>query len=269
VLLDIRHETHYRYSTVARYSIQSMRLSPRTDAGQRIRHWKIDAPGRRWRQFDAYGNAVDAISIVEPHDEVAVITYGQVETADERGQFLPEDSSVPPLAFALPTATTMPDDALAAMGGEALRGLNPGVAGFERLMNAVSSHMEYKPSSTDVYATAADVWDLGTGVCQDMSHVFLAACRSASVPARYVSGYVLDPRRPAASHAWVEGWVSEARHGSGAWIGLDIAHNRLAGPELCRVAVGRDYMDAGPIRGARLGGVEEVMTVKVLVSAAG
>jgi hypothetical protein len=63
--------------------------------------------------------------------------------------------------------------------------------------------------------------------------------------------------------------VSEARHGSGAWIGLDIAHNRLAGPELCRVAVGRDYMDAGPIRGARLGGVEEVMTVKVLVSAAG
>ncbi len=269
MLLDIRHETLYRYSTTARYSIQSMRLSPRSDAGQRIRHWKIEAPGRRWRQFDAYGNAVDTISIVEPHDEVSVIAMGQVETADERGQFLPEDSSVPPLAFALPTATTMPDDSLAALGGKVLGAGAPGVAGFEHLMNAVCSHLEYKPGSTDVYATAAEVWALGKGVCQDMSHVFLAACRSMAVPARYVSGYVLDPGRPAASHAWVEAWVAEARRGAGAWIGLDIAHNRLAGPELCRVAVGRDYMDAGPIRGARLGGVEEVMSVRVLVSAAG
>jgi transglutaminase-like putative cysteine protease len=268
MLLDIRHETHYRYATTARYSIQSMRLSPRTDAGQRVRHWKIDAPGRRWRQVDAYGNAVDAISIVEPHDEVTVVAFGQVETADERGQFLPEDSSVPPLAFALPTATTMPDEALAVLGA-LVGGPAPGVAGYERLMDAVHSHITYKPGSTDVYAKAAEVWALGAGVCQDMSHVFLAACRAVSVPARYVSGYVLDPDRPAASHAWVEAWVTEARRGAGAWVGLDIAHNRLVGPELCRVAVGRDYMDAGPIRGARLGGADEVMTVKVLVSAAG
>jgi transglutaminase-like putative cysteine protease len=272
MLLDIRHETHHRYSTTARYSIQIMRLSPRTDAGQRVRNWKIDAPGRRWRQVDAFGNAVDAISVVEPHDEINVVAHGVVETAEERGQFLPEDSSVPPLAFALPTAITMPDEALAELGRETLGDIArtpPGRAEYERLMDSVCSRITYVRGSTDVYAKAAEAWALGSGVCQDMAHVFLAACRSAAVPARYVSGYVFDTHRPVSSHAWVEAWVADARRGAGAWLGFDVTHNRLGGPELCRVAVGRDYMDAGPIRGARLGGADEVMTVTVAVSAVG
>ena len=271
MLLDIRHETHYRYSTPARYSIQMMRLFPRTDGGQHIRNWRIDAPGRRWRQVDAFGNAVDAISIVEPHDRIVVVALGQVESTEERGLLLPEDSSVPPLAFALATPMTAPNEALSEMGRTCLAGDGaraPGRAGFERLMDQVHRGMAYVKGSTDVHANAAESWALGAGVCQDLAHVFLAACRARAVPARYVSGYVLDPERESASHAWVEVWVADAQRGAGAWLGLDLAHNRLSGPELCRLAVGRDYMDAAPIRGARLGGAAEEMTVKVSVAAA-
>ena len=45
MLLEIRHESIYRYSTTANYSIQYARLMPRSDAGQRVLNWRIDAPG--------------------------------------------------------------------------------------------------------------------------------------------------------------------------------------------------------------------------------
>ena len=90
---------------------------------------------------------------------------------------------------------------------------------------------------------------------------------AGGVPARYVSGYVLDSRGTAASHAWAEAWIAEAHRGAGAWLGFDVAHKRLSGPELCRLAIGRDYMDAGPLRGSRMGGAEEGLTVRVSVSA--
>jgi len=84
-----------------------------------------------------------------------------------------------------------------------------------------------------------------------------------------VSGYLLDqPNQAASSHAWAEAWIPDANRGAGAWLGYDITHNRLAGPELCRLAVGRDYMDASPVRGMRFGGSEEDMVVNVTVTGA-
>ena len=88
MLLDIRHETDYRYSTTANYSIQYARLMPRGDAGQRVLSWRVESPGRRWRQTDCYGNAVDVISVVEPHAGIRIVAHGRIETADDRGHLI-------------------------------------------------------------------------------------------------------------------------------------------------------------------------------------
>ena len=267
--LEIRHETFYRYSTMANYSIEYLRLTPRTEGGQRTLSWSIDAPGRRWRQTDAYGNSLLVISITDPHDEVRIVAQGQVETTDERGMILPHDCAVPPLAFALPTPLTHADAAIAALAQHVTRAREPGASlrgGLEALMRAIVDAMAYVRGTTDVNATAAEALAQGAGVCQDMTHVFLAACREAGLPSRYVSGYLLDePHHAASSHAWAEAWIPEANRGAGAWLGFDVTHNRLAGPELCRLAVGRDYMDASPVRGMRFGGSEEDMKVSVSV----
>ena len=45
--IDIVHETVYRYTVPASYSLQVMRLWPRADAGQHVLHWSLEAPGRR------------------------------------------------------------------------------------------------------------------------------------------------------------------------------------------------------------------------------
>lgn len=271
MLLEIRHETNYRYSTTANYSIQYARLMPRSDAGQRILSWRIESPGRRWRQTDCYGNVVDVISVVEPHAGIRIIAHGRIETADDRGHLIPADSAVPPLAFALPTPVTQPDAAIRALAFEAFgeRASNTiGRSECEHLMALVGTRIACQTGKTGLHATAAEALALGAGACQDLTHVFLAACRAGGVPARYVSGYVLDSRSADASHAWAEAWIAEAHRGAGAWLGFDVVHKRLSGPELCRLAIGRDYMDAGPLRGSRMGGAGEELTVSVSVSAA-
>ena len=78
--------------------------------------------------------------------------------------------------------------------------------------------------------------------------------RVADGSARLAVGHPVNP------------WVADAHRGTGAWLGFDVTNNRLAGPELCRLAVGRDFMDAGPIRGMRIGGVDEEMQVRVAVA---
>lgn len=265
MLLDIHHQTLYRYDTAANYSLQTLRLWPRSDGGQRVRHWQIDAPGRRWVQQDAYGNTIHMTSLVEKHKEICIAARGQVETLDARGVRIAHDAKVPPLAFALPTPLTQADQAVQDLVRSVLG--NPssedriGQTELEALSAAVVERIHYVQGVTDVSVTAAEVLRLGQGVCQDMTHLYLALCRAQGLAARYVSGYLLTDAMHAASHAWAEVWLPDEK----AWLGVDVTHNRLAGPELCRLAVGRDYADASPMRGMHMGGVGETLSVRVSV----
>lgn len=76
----------------------------------------------------------------------------------------------------------------------------------------------------------------------------------AGVPARCVSGY-LD----ADVHAWTDVWIE---HG---WVSIDATRAAFAGERHCRLAVARDYESAAPVRGSRVGGKEETLTVHVSI----
>ncbi len=121
--------------------------------------------------------------------------------------------------------------------------------------------MEYQSGITEVTSTAAHALELGRGVCQDHAHLFIACCRARGVPARYVSGYV-DPGHDeeAASHAWADVWVE----GEG-WVSVDVTHRVFARERHCRLAIGRDYLSAAPVRGVRTGGGDETLHVEVSV----
>lgn len=262
--LEIRHETEYRYATPVRHSIQYLRLTPRADAGQRVIAWRIDAPGRSSSQTDAYSNAVTVLSLDEPHASLRISVTGTVETFLTPGSPLANESPLPPVAFLVPTRLTEADDAIRAIAVEALGARGAQLDGVLRLGDLVTRRVVYEPGSTDVDHTAAQALALGRGVCQDYTHVVLAACRAVGLPARYVSGY-FDAGDPGhlASHAWVDVWIEGA-----GWIGYDPTHACLAGERYCRLAVGRDYLDASPVRGMRHGGTEERLSVVVTVAVA-
>ena len=103
----------------------------------------------------------------------------------------------------------------------------------------------------------------GEGVCQDHAHALIACCRAAGIPASHVSGYFhTGDVGEVASHAWADAWLGP----EDGWLSVDLTHRSLAGPGHCRLAVGRDYLDAAPVRGVRRGGGAEQMRVAVVVA---
>jgi transglutaminase-like putative cysteine protease len=263
MLLHVRHETLYLYAEPVRYTIQVLHLTPRREARQRVVSWSIQAPGRRTEQTDAHGNVVHYLTLETPHRELRLTVSGVVETDETEGQPNSAQPQLSPLAYRSATGLTVADAELAAFAQASFVG-DGGL--HERLMRgaiAVAAAVKYQPGATLVSDTAISAFQRHEGVCQDQAHVFIACCRALGLPARYVSGYLQgDTDNNAASHAWAEVWLESAQH----WYGIDVTHGRPAGWQHCRLAVGRDYLDAAPVRGMRRGGGQEQMQIAVLVT---
>jgi transglutaminase-like putative cysteine protease len=267
--MHILHETVYRYAEPVKRSVQNLRLTPRRDSRQRVTHWQMHAPGRTNMQVDAHGNVVHLLTLDEPHREIRIAVRGVVDTEDRDGEPFFDEGRLSPLAYLAETPLTAADESLERFTAKYLRGKPPAQDELMELSSAVCDAVTYRKGVTEVHETAAQAFARGEGVCQDHAHVFVACCRAARIPARYVSGYffiddsTLHDASQVASHAWVDVWLGDAQ----GWISLDVTHRVLAGSRHCRLAVGRDYMEACPIRGVRRGGGTETMEVSVNVAA--
>jgi transglutaminase-like putative cysteine protease len=259
--MHIRHETRYRYERPVKYSVQSLHLTPRRDLSQRALAWNISAPGRRLEQIDAYGNISHLLTIEVPHREIQIVVHGVVETADAEAR--QDDGTLSPLAYLVPTQLTAPNEDLKAFAQSALEAITEPRARAQALAEAVFGAVRYKPGTSDVQDSAAVAFKSGAGVCQDHAHVYIASARAVGMPARYVSGYLYTgDKSDAASHAWVDVWLGSEL----GWQSVDVTHKRPAVRTYCRLAVGRDYLDAAPVRGVRHGGGGEKMEASVLVA---
>jgi transglutaminase-like putative cysteine protease len=265
--LRILHRTAYRYDEPVKYSAQALRLTPRRDGQQRVLNWAIRAPGRRIEQVDAHGNVTHLLTLEDPHKQIEIIVTGSIEVASE-GSLVPHEGQLSPLAYLGTTPLTAANPALQELSREFLAGGGSLRERLYALAGGVQHRVKYQKGSTSVEDSAASALARGEGVCQDQAHVFISACRLAGVPARYVSGYLYDAAgedgATAASHAWADVWLVDAK----AWLGVDVTHRELTGVKHCRLAVGRDYLDAAPVRGVRRGGGREMMEVDVTVSKA-
>jgi transglutaminase-like putative cysteine protease len=264
-MLSIRHETIYRYTAPLGYTIQQLRLTPRADPHQRTLSWHISAPGQCHPFTDAFGNLSHMLTITGRHAEVSITAHGVVDvTALDRGR-LAEKGELSPLVFTVPTHLTEPTGSVAEFAARHLRN-GARSKDFLMLAESIIGAVTYQSGATGVTSTAADALLLGRGVCQDHAHLFLACCHTQGIPARYVSGYI-DPgtSEHAESHAWVDAWVDEVDFSG--WVSIDVTHARFENDSYCRLAVGRDYDSAAPVRGVRNGGGDESLTVRVDVRA--
>lgn len=262
MLLHIEHVTVYRYDRPVNHSVQSLRLTPRTEAGQRVLNWQLQTPGQKSQQIDAHGNVMHLLTIDEPHVEIRIQVSGTVETEAVADAAPSNRGRLSPLIYLPETSLTRADDDLKLFARPFVNALRDR-DGVLRLATAIRNTIEYVPGSTDVSDPAASVFALRRGVCQDHAHIMLACCRTLGVPARYVSGYLLAEQDDhLASHAWVDVWLEESQR----WFAVDVTNGVSGGPHHCRLAVGRDYLDACPVRGVRRGGGIETMAATVAVS---
>jgi transglutaminase-like putative cysteine protease len=259
--LTIRHDTSYRYEATVHYSIQQLRLTPASGASQVVRRWNIEAPGKLDATFDAYGNVLHTLVLNKPHSEIRLRVSGEIDTFALIDGLLPDGPGPIPLEhFTCATPLTDADPAVCELARSVPSLASP--ASLIALSEKIIERVEFQPGVTEVTSTAVEALALGKGVCQDHAHLMLACCRARGVPARYVSGYIEPGEVPhGASHAWVDVWLE----GLG-WTSVDVTHATFASEIFCRLAVGRDYEAAAPVRGRRIGGREEKLNVSVTVS---
>jgi len=262
MLLFIQHETIYRYTHRLDRSVQIARLTPRVDGGQRTVRWSLKSPGRQLEQVDAFGNITHLITVDEPLDEIHVLADGVIETRDAKGWVATEEGGLSPLAYLATTTLSTADQAITDFASSWTPQSIANPQALLELGQAIRDAVIWEEGSTTVEHDAAQALAQGRGVCQDHAHLFVSVCRLLSLPARYVSGYFHTGEASPASHAWAEAWLGPER----GWYSVDITHGTAAGERHCRLAVGRDYLDAGPVRGVRHGGGDEALHVAVNVS---
>lgn len=263
--LQIEHETTFRYDEPVREAVCEARLRPREEAGQHVASFRLtlDPPAPFDALADRFGNALHCYSVLQPHRRLVVTATSVVETSSTPLVDAPELSPIQRHSFAAASQyVPLTGELLAFARAHAAEGDQE--ASARALMEAIYTSCAYEAGSTDISTTAEAVLEGRRGVCQDFAHLMIALCRSLGRPARYVSGYLYDPALPPeqilASHAWAEVFLA----GRG-WLGLDPTHNSATGEHYVRVAVGRDYADAAPIRGIYQGGARETLAVRVRI----
>jgi transglutaminase-like putative cysteine protease len=267
--LRISHLTTYRYATPATSVIQMLRLTHRNHDGQYVARWRIDVSTdcRLDQHEDAFGNIIHTFTADGPFSELSVLVEGEIETRDTQGIVRGAVERFPPTLFLRESALTIADESLAAFAAACRDAADGNVLALLHVMlERLHEEMTYDTNPTQVATSASDAFALKRGVCQDLTHIFIAASRSLGIPARYVGGYfhrgdgVIEQD---AGHAWAEAFVPEL-----GWIGFDPANGFCSTDAHVRVAVGLDYLGAAPLRGTRYGGAGEAMSVKVRVDQA-
>ncbi|QNT78441.1 transglutaminase family protein [Entomobacter blattae] len=267
MLLNVKHTTCYDYSQPFSYAIQRIRLMPYSAPNQKVRTWEVlvNDEKKLFSYRDGYGNYNHFIAVNTAQDTITITAKGEVETFDTSGILKDFHEMISPYFFLRKTPFTEPGkqlnsfiDTFRSISSENTLSL------LHKIMQSIYETVEYIPGFTTVNTNAEEAFLYKKGVCQDYSHIFLTICRTLSIPARYISGYLFmdGHREQTASHAWIEAYVN----GLG-WVGFDATNCICPDEKYIRVACGLDYFDTSPIRGIHLGNGKEHLDVTIQITA--
>jgi transglutaminase-like putative cysteine protease len=269
MLLHIQHETKLTYSEPVSETVFEVRMAPPSDEDQTNLGYRLritpTPPVTAYR--DGFGNRVDMFNVLSPYKELTLRATTIMRTHRRSGRDRlsmirwPNDDALPVevIDFLQHSRLANPSPALTEFVSTipALEGSL--LSAVETIMNHVQKRLKYEKKVTSAYTPLSEALELGGGVCQDFSHLFLAASRAKGLPARYVSGYVEGPGE-LATHAWCQVWA-----GRNGWIDVDPTRNTIVGDSHVVIAVGRDYADVPPNRGVWRGRADETIAVSVKV----
>jgi transglutaminase-like putative cysteine protease len=215
-------------------------LRPRSGAQQWVTkdEYRFDPRVPAFEFTDGYGNLCQRVVAQPGH--FSVHTSAEVETAsaiDEEPsapfveiQRLPDSA----LEYLLPSRYCE-SDRFWPMASEITSGYLPGYSQVAAIVQWVRARVEYAPGTSQVPVSAVEVNGHRSGVCRDLAHIAIALCRSLSIPARMVVGY-LHGLEPMDLHAWFEAYVG------GRWYTFDATQPGLR-PGYVAIGYGRDAAD--------------------------
>lgn len=272
MLYDLRLKLSYRYRGLVGGSRHQLRVAPRQiDGIQRIFSQSLDLapwPAEQSAFTDFFGNAVTAFANRDPHDRLDVTMAARVEVTRPEPSL---DVSADLDGLAADVAAThslAPDSPHHFLHQGNYTPQTPEMTAFardcagdgasvlvlaDRLCRRIKDDFHYDGTATTVTTNAAEAFTGRRGVCQDFSHVMIAALRGLGVPAGYVSGCLrTEPPQGEkrlegadAMHAWVRVWCGR----ESGWQEFDPTNGIAASSDHITIGYGRDYGDVTPILG--------------------
>ncbi len=280
--LAIEHTTIYRYSRPAFLEPHILRLCPRHDVTQHVESHELvidPTPAGLTPCVDLDGDTTHTAWFEGLHATLRVTSRATVRTLRSNAfDFLLIDPATMrlPLVYSgdgavpLPLqpyvtrdkpdvqATRFAQDVLAEVNGDTLT--------FLSLLNQrVYDHIKQEVRADGPPLPLAQILDERRGACRDLSAVFIAACRWANLPARFVSGYAA-PASEAAETQYIHAWVEVYLPGAG-WRGYDPSQGAAVTDGHVAVSASALAESTLPVVGSFRGtGVSATMTAEVIVT---
>jgi transglutaminase-like putative cysteine protease len=279
----IRHVTRFRYNRPVWQSIMEVRMHPRTDVSQRCFTFQlsVNPRARIFAFIDHFGNQVHHFDLPAHHRELTIVADSLVNLDrpdplpsalplaawDELARLIEEGDHWPmlmPSQYARPSMLL--EDLTKELHIDEPDGRDPLTLLLD-VSNAINGAFDYVKKSTAVNSPIEVTLGCRQGVCQDFTHIMIAAVRGLGIPCRYVSGYLHhdalhhDRSAEGATHAWVEALLPTL-----GWVGFDPTNGGVTGDRHIRTAVGRDYADVPPTIGTMKGRADTELQVRVRVA---
>lgn len=285
-ILEVEHVTTYRYARPVAFGEHRVMFHPRAAHDIQVLSASIEvAPESdiHWI-FDVLSNSVTVVTPLAPADVLRIdcrfaIAHGATHHLDlpvePSAQRFPFDYSADErldLGALLEPHYPDPDGRLYEWTRDFLRD-DPRPRTKDLLVsmaNPIKSQFRYQARDAEGVQTPTETLTLGSGSCRDFSLLMMEAARRFGLAARFVSGYLYDPKLDSglgdaiigagATHAWLQIFVP----GSG-WVPFDPTNSLFGGPSLIRVAYARDPSLAAPVAGAWTGVPGDYLGMEVKV----
>ncbi|MGD8568954.1 MAG: transglutaminase family protein [Gammaproteobacteria bacterium] len=215
-------------------------LRPRSGAQQWVarEEYRLTPSVPVFEFTDNYGNLCQRL--IAPPGAFEIRTAAEVKTADYIDQapgapfveiqYLPDAV----LSYLLPSRYCE-SDRFGQMAAEITAGKQAGYDQVTGIVEWLRSNVDFRPGSSEVPVSAIEVNTRRFGVCRDLAHLGIALCRSLSIPARMLVGFLHD-LQPMDLHAWFEAYVG------GRWYTFDPTQSQLRSGYVT-VGYGRDAAD--------------------------
>ncbi|EIZ83616.1 transglutaminase domain-containing protein [Methylobacterium sp. GXF4] len=281
-ILSVRHRTVYRYRRPVAFGEHRIMFRPRDSYDQRLIEASLEITPEpaalRW-MFDVFGNCV-AVATFAVRAET--LTFACGITLDHT----PEHAPVFPLA---PHATHYPFG----YGAEDMPDLSRSIERqwpdprhevdawtrsfipregriptqelLADMTRSVRANFTYLARSEKGVQEPLTTLRSKRGSCRDFAVLMMEAVRALGMAARFVSGYLYNPRNDRARHVGggsTHAWLQVYLPGAG-WIEFDPTNGIVGNRDLIRVAVARDPAQAVPLHGSFFGLASDDLGMRV------
>ncbi len=187
---------------------------------------------------DIFGNLCQRLTA--PVGDFSIHTSAVLKTADMMdkapGALFVDIQNLPDTVLSyLRPSRYCESDRFGDLARDIVEGVQLGYDQVNRISDWIRDSVRYTPGSSQYPLSAAEVNTQREGVCRDHAHLGIALCRSISIPARLVVGFLYG-LEPMDMHAWFEAYVGDR------WYTFDSTDLVLRGGRIA-VAYGRDAAD--------------------------